>query len=185
MTEQVSMLSPAGQCAFVNLLVAKPGLNPAEGSKYSIILIFDKEAQATPEFARMKEAVKKAIVDKWGANPPSGLKAPFRPSAEKADKGFPADCVFISISSKLKPEVVDAEGLDVFEASQLYTGMIGRASLSIYAYDKGGNKGVSFGLNNFQKLAAGERKYGKSSAASDFGVTAADAQVDLDGLLGA
>ena len=51
-----------------------------------------------------------------------------------------------------KPAKVEPEKIkDVF-----YAGAIVRAQLSAFPYDTDGNKGVSFGLNNIQKLAEGE-----------------------------
>lgn len=186
MTEQATaLLSPKGLCNFVHLFEAKPGLDGGE-PKFSVILIFDKAAQATPEFARMREKTKEAISKKWGSNVPPVLRSPFRPSSEKAHLGFPADCVFITATTAQKPGVVDELGQDIIDRNACYSGMFGRASLNVYAYDKGGNKGVAFGLNNFQKMEDGTRVAGRASAQSDFGVVnAGDANVDLDALLNA
>ena len=37
-----------------------------------------------------------------------------------------------------------------------------------YGYDKAGNKGVAFGLQNLQKLGDGERFSGRTAAEDDF-----------------
>ena len=177
------LLSPKARCAFVTLLQAK-SFEDGE-AKFSVVLVFDKAAQATPEYKRMEAAADKCAAEKWPAGLPAKFNGPFRPSSEKPEY-LPADCTFISISSKLKPQCVDADGTDLFETSELYSGIYGRASLTVYPYDKKGNKGVAFGLNNFQKLGEGEPMSNRPSAASDFGtVSAEDARVDVDAILNA
>ena len=47
-------------------------------------------------------------------------------------------------------------------------------SLSFYAYNSNGNKGVACGLGNIQKLADGEHLGGKTNASADFGSTSSE-----------
>ena len=42
------------------------------------------------------------------------------------------------------------------------------ASISFYAFNSSGNKGIACGLNNLQKIRDGEPLGGKASAESDF-----------------
>ena len=44
----------------------------------------------------------------------------------------------------------------------------GRASISFYAFNSNGNKGIACGLNNLQKLRDGEPLGGRTSAEDDF-----------------
>ena len=48
------------------------------------------------------------------------------------------------------------------------SGVKGRASISFYAYNVNGNRGVACGLNNLQKLADGTPLGGKARAEDDF-----------------
>ena len=50
----------------------------------------------------------------------------------------------------------------------VYSGVYGRASISFYAFNSSGNKGIACGLNNLQKIRDGEPLGGKASAESDF-----------------
>ena len=52
--------------------------------------------------------------------------------------------------------------------------MYGRASINFYAFNSNGNKGIACGLNNLQKIAAGEPLGGKSRAEDAFADTAAE-----------
>lgn len=50
----------------------------------------------------------------------------------------------------------------------MYSGVKGRASISLYAFNSNGNKGIACGLNNLQKIADGDPLGGKSRAEDDF-----------------
>ncbi len=54
------------------------------------------------------------------------------------------------------------------DTSEVYSGVYGRASISFYAFNSSGNKGIACGLNNLQKIRDGEPLGGKASAESDF-----------------
>jgi hypothetical protein len=47
---------------------------------------------------------------------------------------------------------------------------LGRASISFFAYNSNGSKGVGCGLNNVQKMEDGEKLGGATTAAEDFAV---------------
>ena len=46
--------------------------------------------------------------------------------------------------------------------------MYGRASISFYAFNSNGNKGIACGLNNLQKICDGEPLGGRTRAEDDF-----------------
>ena len=46
--------------------------------------------------------------------------------------------------------------------------MYGSPSINFYAFNSNGNRGISCGLNNLQKIRDGEPLGGKASAESDF-----------------
>ena len=56
----------------------------------------------------------------------------------------------------------------VLTRSEVYSGVYGRASINLYAFNSNGNKGIACGLNNLQLIRAGEPLGGKASAESDF-----------------
>ena len=64
--------------------------------------------------------------------------------------------------------VVDANRQPIIERSELYSGVIGRASINFYAFNSNGNRGIACGLNNLQKLRDGQPLGGKSRAEEDF-----------------
>lgn len=177
-----NLKSPKARLSFPNLFQAR-GYEGQE-AKYSATLIFDAAAQATPEFAAMKKAAGAAAKEKWGEKIPSNLRNPIRKCEEKDSYNTPefAGCVFINVSTKQKPGVVDEKVQPIIEEGEIYGGCYVRASLSVYAYDMSGNKGVSFGLRNIQKVADGESFGGRTRAEDDFAPVEAAASEDVDAM---
>ena len=50
----------------------------------------------------------------------------------------------------------------------VYSGVYGRASISFYAFNSNGNRGIACGLNNLQKIRDGEPLGSRASTESDF-----------------
>lgn len=69
----------------------------------------------------------------------------------------------------------DTDCNPILDSSELYSGIIGRASVNFYAFNSNGNRGIACGLNNIQKLSDGTPLGGHSRAEDDF------ADLDDDG----
>ena len=95
------------------------------------------------------------------------LKLPLRDGDKKGDDAYKG-CWYINANSTTKPGVVDADRQPIIETSELYSGIIGRASITLYAFNTNGNKGIAAGLNNLQKLSDGTPLGGHSRAEDDF-----------------
>lgn len=63
---------------------------------------------------------------------------------------------------------MDADRNPVLTRSEVYSGVYGRASINLYAFNSNGNKGIACGLNNLQLIRDGELLGGKASAETDF-----------------
>lgn len=59
-------------------------------------------------------------------------------------------------SAQYKPGVVDKDLQPVLDESEVYGGVYARVSMTAFAFDTKGKKGVSFGLNSVQILGYGE-----------------------------
>jgi Protein of unknown function (DUF2815) len=163
------ILTPPGIASFMNL--TKPRAAAVGGEpRYSIVLIFDKKAQATPEFRALQAGVEKAIAEKWTGKKPHGLASPFRDGAEKEGQydGYHAGDIFISPWSKEKPGVVDKKQQSVLDWSDIYSGWTARANVRPFGYEQAGKRGVSFLLDNVQFLKSGTRLDGRGSAEGAF-----------------
>ena len=97
------------------------------------------------------------------------LKTPLRDGDKerKGDEAY-ANSWFVNANSTTKPGVVDADCQPILDTSELYSGIIGRASINFYAFNSNGNKGIAAGLNNLQKLSDGTPLGGHSRAEDDF-----------------
>ena len=143
--------------------------------KYSVSLIIPKSDTATVE--KIRAAIRAAYEEGQGKLRGSGktvpalesIKTPLR-DGDKDRKGDEAykDAYFVNANSTTKPGVVDADRNTILDSSELYSGIIGRASINFYAFNSNGNRGIACGLNNIQKLADGTPLGGHSRAEDDF-----------------
>ena len=162
--------------SYVN--VWEPKSVEGSSAKYSIQLIIKKDDQET--ISRISEAIinayeegKGILADKAGNVPAmSVMKLPLRDGdAEKPNEENYKGCYFLNASSVNQPEIVDASCQPIIDHSEVYSGIYGRASITFYAFNKDGKKGIACGLNNLQKIADGEPLGSRTSAKDDFGAS--------------
>ena len=75
---------------------------------------------------------------------------------ERPDDPAYANSYFINANSATAPGIVDADCNPILTRSEVYSGVYGRASISFYAFNSNGNRGIACGLNNLQKIRDGE-----------------------------
>jgi hypothetical protein len=158
-----SRVSPKGILYDPKILGATP--------PWSTTLIFDEYDLASPEFDLMVETAVNAAVDRWPAvtrkvefvkrgkgQGRSFLRfgkgrvwLPFRSAANHA--------IFIDLrktddpdKNVRAPEVIGRNGRPTKDPREIYSGVRARVSIGVQTYAGKGDKGVSFGLNNVQKL---------------------------------
>lgn len=143
--------------------------------KYSVSLIIPKSDTKTVK--KIQAAIQAAYEEGQsklkgnGKSVPalSVLKTPLRDGdMERPDDPAYADSYFINANSATAPGIVDADRNPIMERSEVYSGVYGRASINLYAFNSNGNKGIACGLNNLQKIRDGEPLGGKSRAEDDF-----------------
>ena len=143
--------------------------------KYSVSLIIPKSDTKTVE--KIQAAIKAAYEEGQsklkgnGKSVPalSVIKTPLRDGdAERPDDEAYKNSYFINANSATAPGIVDADRNPILERSEVYSGVYGRASISLYAFNGNGNRGIACGLNNLQKISDGEPLGGKSRAEDDF-----------------
>lgn len=99
----------------------------------------------------------------------SFIKTPLRDGdTERPDDEAYKNSYFINANSATAPSIVDANRNPILERSEVYSGVYGRASISLYAFNSNGNRGIACGLNNLQKISDGEPLGSKSRAEDDF-----------------
>lgn len=172
------VMTPMFRVSFPEVFAAKSYNN--NEPKFSISMLFDKKAQKSPAFAEMKRIAREAIQAKWGNKKPANLRTPFRDGGEKELDGYGEGIIFVNASSKYKPGIVDRDRQDIISQEDFYPGCYARATVTCYAYDTQGNRGVAFGLHNLQKLKDGESFSGRAKAEDDFSDSDASAFDDDD-----
>jgi hypothetical protein len=99
----------------------------------------------------------------------SVIKTPLRDGdQERPDDPAYAGHYFLNANSATAPGIVDADCQPIMTRSEVYSGVYGRASISFYAFNSSGNRGIACGLNNLQKIRDGEPLGSRASAESDF-----------------
>ena len=155
MTDSIIIITPEFRAAFISVFKATSMKN-ADGSvnkpKYSIRAAFPPTAKLD---ALKKEALL-AAQEKWGDKIPKTLRSPFRLNEELENPivGIGDDWIIMSFSANedRRPGIVDAKLQDIIDDADVYSGAWYRAQVRAFAYENAGNKGVSFGLQNVQKL---------------------------------
>lgn len=169
-----TVITPDFRGAFVQIMRAKAGKNDdgtPSAAKFSIRAVFPPNA----DMSALKAAAHQAAVDKWGDKVPKSVRSPFRlnEELEKPVEGIGDDWVVMTFSAPetSRPGVVDSKNQDIIDETDVYSGAWYIAQVNAYAYDKAGNRGVSFGLLNVRKqkddepLGNGKQKASKAFAA--------------------
>ena len=155
--------------------VWQPKSNNGGAEKYSVSLIIPKSDTVT--INKIKAAIQSAYEEgesKLKGNgksvpPLAALKTPLRDGdVERPDDPVYAGSYFINANSATAPGIVDADRQPILDRSEVYSGVYGRASINLYAFNSNGNKGIACGLNNLQKIRDGEPLGAKSRAEDDF-----------------
>ena len=155
----MSNIAPAGRISFPHLF--KPQQNDRNEDVWSLVVVFDKKAQASEEFKAMEAGVQASAAERFGAKMPAGVKRKsLEPKSgypitlcETKPEWFgwaPEGAVMITFSSKYAPAVIDRNKQEILDPKDAYAGQTGRVQLTKYAYDASGNQGVSFGLRAYQ-----------------------------------
>lgn len=168
---------PDARWSYANIWEAK-SINGG-APKFSVSLIIPKSDTKTVE--KIKVAIEAAYKEGEsklkgnGRSVPalSAIKNPLRDGdTERPDDEAYANSYFINANSATAPGIVDANCSPILERSEVYSGVYGRASISFYAFNSNGNKGIACGLNNLQKIRDGEPLGGRTRAEDDFATEA-------------
>jgi hypothetical protein len=145
------VFTPVGILSFPALFEAR---SPVAGAdpRYSVNLIFDKEAQKTDAYKALKAAIEAEAADFFKGKVPANARMPIRDAGEKSGEyaGYEKGCVFISAWTKTKPGLVGPKREEITTPEDVWAGQKARASVKPFGYNQSGNKGVGLMLNNVQ-----------------------------------
>lgn len=145
--------------------------------KYSVSVLIPKDDLET--LKNIEQAIDAAIdegIAKFGGKKPNkaAIKTPLRDGdIERDDEAYKGH-YFINANSITKPQIVDLNVQPILDRNEVYSGCYARVSLSFYAFNSNGNKGIACGLGNIQKVKDGEPLGARSSASDEFTTLADD-----------
>lgn len=194
------LITPVAMLSYPHLKAPQKATSPGGKDKYSVSLVITKETLATPEgaklFQAMQEAAKAAGVAKFGDQFETLLKSPTFHRGFRRDwetKGYPEGSVFINARSEQRPGLVYSHATpgtttparvpDDKIDETFYPGALVRASVTAFAFINSGNKGLGFAINNLQFVAHGERLDNRVAAEKEFSVDLNQAPASLEGVL--
>lgn len=141
--------------------------------KYSCVILIPKsDTKTLGAIKKAQDAAAEAGKAKtFNGKIPANLKTTLHDGDEEGDlERNPeyAGHMFMSVSSKTKPGIVDRNVQPILDSTEVYSGCYARVSINAFAYNTQGNRGISFGLNHIQKLEDGDYLGGRSRAEDDF-----------------
>lgn len=156
--------------SYLNVFEAK-AIGDSTDLKFSVSILIPKSDKVT--LKKIEEAIEAAIAagksSKFEGKIPGNLKKPLRDGdEERGDDPAYAGHFFLNANAKTKPGLVDADRNPIMDKADLYSGCYGRASVTFYAFNTKGNKGIACGLNHLQKIADGEHLDGRTNPEDDF-----------------
>lgn len=172
-TNPTKVVTGLARLSYANIWTAKSinGGTP----KFSTSVLIPKSDTATVQ--KIKAAIQAAYDEGESKLKGNGksvptlatLKTPLRDGdVERPDDEAYADHWFINANSNTAPGVVDINRQPIIDTSEIYSGVYARVSLSLYAFNSNGNRGIACGLQNVQKIKDGASLGGKANAEDDF-----------------
>ena len=160
----------------------EPFSNTGQEAKYSTAILIPKSDKATIKKLRAAQqaALEAGKDSKFGGRIPTTWTDTIHDGDEEADLDKNpeyAGHLYMSVSSKTKPGIVDQDVNPIMDSTAVYSGCYARVSINAFPYSQQGNKGVSFGLNHVQKMADGDFLGGRSNAEDDFDSVGDDADL--------
>ena len=183
--EREQFTTPIARLSFPSL--DKPSkMQGSQGQEtFNATLLFTPASFSPADVDRWKKirmAVLKQMKEKFGDKafgPDKRLlpmyRSPIRNGVEKPNlPGYGQGVEFLRAASQYKPGLCNTRRLPI-PVGEFYAGCYVRATISTWAYDSNGNKGVSFNLINVMKCGDGEA-FGNAGTPveSDFGDLSAD-----------
>lgn len=169
----IKLLTPMFRVSFPQIFEAR-AMQPGQEAKYSITMLFDiKTINQKPSEKKLWEdmmaSVKIVAAEKWPKGIPVGFKVPFRDGLEKEQyEGYGKGIIFVAATTKTRPGLVDQNLQKIINPEEFYPGVYARATVNPFAWTKLGKNGVSFGLQNVQKVKDGDALGGRTRAEDDF-----------------
>jgi hypothetical protein len=154
-----NILTGPVRLAFCDLFTPGKPMNANEEGKYGTQALFTPYTDFSAMYNAYYEICGREFADYYdsGTQQYHGLHSPFRDQSEKLKLGgYTPGLVFMTLSSKFKPPIVDLRMNPIVDESRVYPGVWAILSINAYAFGKNPpqpKKGVSFGLQSVMIIA--------------------------------
>lgn len=149
--------------------------------KYSLCCILKKD---DPQIEQIKRAIVMVAKEKFGEKVKlQAIKLPLRDGDAEKDGDEFKNSYFFNANSGNKPQIVNRFNEKATEQDleeYCYSGATFHVSISFYAFDNQGNRGVACGLNNVMLRKKTEHIGGGASAQSEFAEFADNADDEFE-----
>lgn len=158
--------------SYVNLFEARKISESDKEAKYSVTILIPKDtADGKKTIANIKLAIQKAAekgaAKHFGGRIPTNLDAiaTLRDGdtavndlgdLKKLKNPELEGMMYMRLSSKFQPKVLNAQRQEIINPMEVYSGIYGRVSLTLFAYSGDGRRGISAVLNNVMITREGE-----------------------------
>ncbi len=161
--KSTAILSPNFRASFPHLFKAKAFKD--REPMFSVQMLIPKTD--LEGIKRVKQACALAAKMKWGDTLPEGMRSPIK-DGDKSKYANQKGMWVVEAKSKQKPGVVNQAKEEIIDPNEVYPGVWMRATIAPFAYDNTGNKGVSIGLRNVQKVKDDARFDNRTDPQDDF-----------------
>lgn len=148
----MTMLTGKVRLSYPSLFEKAPTMKDGEKLAYQATAIIPAGADLTP----YSEAITAACAERKWALSDLTAPLPIKPIDLAKNPGMEG-CHTLRLKSERKPPCVDEAMTEVINPEKFYAGCYVRFSIHCFAWEFGGRKGVSFGLDACQFLEEGER----------------------------
>lgn len=142
-----------GACRLSYCNIFKPrAFQEGDKEKYSSVLLIPKKDKKT--ITKIKKAIQEEIDNGkdtfWKGKEPKDLWNPLRDGDDEEDHPEYKGMYFLNAKSDSKPILLDEEGEELLDQSEIYSGCWARANISFFPYNNR-SKGIGVALNALKK----------------------------------
>ena len=143
--------------------------------RYSVSLLVSKDDKVSVKALQDAQRAayengKDQLKNRNGSVPPmEAIKLAIRDGdIDRPDDPAYANCIFVNANTDRKPDLYDANGQEILDRAEIYSGCYGKASVNFFVFNTNGNRGIACGLNGLQKIRDGEPLGGRGNTLADF-----------------
>ena len=117
-----NIMTPVGVLSFPSLFQARAAA-PGAAPRYSMNLVFDKNAQESEAYKAMALAIQQEAMNFFKGKIPNSCRMPIRDAGEKEYAGYGPGKTFIAAWSKTKPGIVGPDNQEVLIEGDVFAGL--------------------------------------------------------------